>query len=308
MWLRHYKIHDHLGNIRSVIKDFGTGNYEIASQYDYKPFGGVLSNSGEDERQTFIGKEKDEESSLGDFGVRKYDDLVGRFFQIDPLWEKYYGWTPYQYSYNNPVGFLDRTGNEGFSSSDLWMNQETVLREEGYSEDRIATIQTGFELGSQTTSAAGSILLGGAVAYSARYVIGSFFLGNAGKITDIADDVINPFAMTKVSSSALKSVDDIIGNPTSVWGKSVDDIINIFKKEGIEVKIRSSNIGSGKATIIDVKKHSILTQIEVHPGGGRHGGAYYRVSTSTQGTFKIVDPETYIPGKQEKARIIPYNE
>ena len=55
MWLRHYKIHDHLGNIRSVIKDFGTGNYEIASQYDYAHFGGVLSNSGEDERQTFIG-------------------------------------------------------------------------------------------------------------------------------------------------------------------------------------------------------------------------------------------------------------
>ena len=110
MWLRHYKIHDHLGNIRSVIKDFGTGNYEIASQYDYKPFGGVLSNIGEDERQTFLGKEKDAESSLGDFGVRKYDDLVGRFFQIDPLWEKYYGWTPYQYSANNPVSFLDPEG------------------------------------------------------------------------------------------------------------------------------------------------------------------------------------------------------
>jgi hypothetical protein len=89
-------------------------------------FGAVLwQNSGENERQTFIGKEsrqvgistalpKDNESSLGDkptrwFGVRKsrqvgtkmYDDFTGRFFQIDPqphawVWEKYYGWTPYQ--------------------------------------------------------------------------------------------------------------------------------------------------------------------------------------------------------------------
>ena len=80
------------------------------SNSDYKSFGGVLSNSGEDERQTFIGKEKDAESSLGDFGVRKYDDLVGRFFQIDPMWEKYYGWTPYHYSANNPVSFLDPGG------------------------------------------------------------------------------------------------------------------------------------------------------------------------------------------------------
>ena len=53
---------------------------------------------------------KDAESSLGDFGIRKYDDLVGRFFQIDPLWEKYYGWTPYHYSANNPVSFLDPSG------------------------------------------------------------------------------------------------------------------------------------------------------------------------------------------------------
>ncbi|TXT58489.1 MAG: hypothetical protein BAJALOKI1v1_1640004, partial [Promethearchaeota archaeon] len=34
MWLKHYKIHDHLGNIRSVIKDVGAGSYEITSQYD----------------------------------------------------------------------------------------------------------------------------------------------------------------------------------------------------------------------------------------------------------------------------------
>jgi RHS repeat-associated protein len=90
-------------------------------------FGSVLwQNSGENERQSFIGKEsrkvgistalpKDNESSLGDFGVRKFDDFTGRFFQIDPqphewVWEKYYGWTPYQYSANNPVSFLDPGG------------------------------------------------------------------------------------------------------------------------------------------------------------------------------------------------------
>jgi hypothetical protein len=43
------------------------------------------------------------ESSLGDFGVRKYDEEIGRFTSIDPLWEKYYSWTPYHYCSNNPV-------------------------------------------------------------------------------------------------------------------------------------------------------------------------------------------------------------
>ena len=41
-------------------------------------------------RLGYIGKEKDKENSLADHGVRKYDDGIGRFTSIDPLWEKYY--------------------------------------------------------------------------------------------------------------------------------------------------------------------------------------------------------------------------
>ncbi len=51
-------------------------------------------------RQSYIGKEKDVESSLGDHGVRKYDYETGRFNSVDPLFEKYYGWTPYQFAGN----------------------------------------------------------------------------------------------------------------------------------------------------------------------------------------------------------------
>jgi hypothetical protein len=67
--MKNVKIYDHIGNVRTVIKD--GSSYELLSQYDYKPFGAILSQTGNDERQTFIGKEKDNESSLGDFGVRK---------------------------------------------------------------------------------------------------------------------------------------------------------------------------------------------------------------------------------------------
>jgi RHS repeat-associated protein len=109
-----YKVTDHLGNIRSVLKDDGMGSYTLTGQYDYKPFRGILNSyiNADKSWQTFIGKptcgvEKNNESSLGDFGVRKYDDLVGRFFQIDPLWEKYYEWMPYHYSANNPVSFFN---------------------------------------------------------------------------------------------------------------------------------------------------------------------------------------------------------
>ena len=48
--------------------------------------------------------------SLTDHGVRKYDDGIGRFTSIDPLWEKYYSWSPYHYCRNNPVSFVDGNG------------------------------------------------------------------------------------------------------------------------------------------------------------------------------------------------------
>ncbi|MBX3044828.1 MAG: hypothetical protein KF896_14040 [Ignavibacteriae bacterium] len=69
-------------------------------------------------RQGYIGKEKDVENNLGDHGVRKYDDKGGRFNSIDPLWEKYFGWTPYQYCMNNPIWAKDWDGKIIMSKED----------------------------------------------------------------------------------------------------------------------------------------------------------------------------------------------
>ncbi|MCE2503337.1 MAG: hypothetical protein J4G05_04665, partial [Chlorobi bacterium] len=61
-------------------------------------------------RKGFIDKEKDKESGLGDFGVRKYDDEIGRFTSPDPLWEEFRAWSPYHYSSNNPLVYKDPHG------------------------------------------------------------------------------------------------------------------------------------------------------------------------------------------------------
>jgi RHS repeat-associated protein len=58
----------------------------------------------------YIGKERDEESLLADHGVRKYDYDLARFTCPDPMWEKYYSWTPYQYAGCNPVSMMDDNG------------------------------------------------------------------------------------------------------------------------------------------------------------------------------------------------------
>ena len=62
--------------------------------------------------------------------------------------------------------------------------------------------------------------------------------------------------------------------------------------------------GSKLSKQIRLQKHSTITNIQVHPGGGRHGGSYYKISTSTKGIIKVVDRATYVPTLGEKATII----
>ena len=88
----------------------GSGTFSIASKFHYDPFGKPLKTTGANERQTYIDKERDVESGLGDHGVRKYDYETGRFTTIDPLWQEYMGFNPYHYCHNNPVLFLDPIG------------------------------------------------------------------------------------------------------------------------------------------------------------------------------------------------------
>ncbi len=60
--------------------------------------------------------------------MRKYDDGLGRFTSIDPLWEKYYGWTPYHYCFNNPVKLKDYSG---LDPGNIFLNRNDAAKDFG---------------------------------------------------------------------------------------------------------------------------------------------------------------------------------
>ena len=59
---------------------------------------------------TFIGREHDNETDLGFYGVRLYEPEYGRFLSTDVLWGEFQNLTPYHYSENSPIVKNDPSG------------------------------------------------------------------------------------------------------------------------------------------------------------------------------------------------------
>ncbi len=124
-------------NSEKLFSSYGTGAYTQTQASDYYPFGmahtveissvkngkameAVRAEPREtDESKTFTRSNaylyngKEEQPMPGkwlDYGARFYDTQLGRWHSVDPLGELIQNFTPYNYSINNPVRFIDPDG------------------------------------------------------------------------------------------------------------------------------------------------------------------------------------------------------
>jgi RHS repeat-associated protein len=128
---REYNTTDQLGSIRLVTDTNGN----VVRRYDYIPFGEeipqgingrstkypVASGSSDDQSKKFTGKERDAETGLDYFGARYLSGAQGRFTTVDPsmqsaVLQNPQSWNRYSYALNNPLLYVDPTGELWVSS------------------------------------------------------------------------------------------------------------------------------------------------------------------------------------------------
>ncbi|MEM9546549.1 MAG: RHS repeat-associated core domain-containing protein [Bacteroidota bacterium] len=121
-----YFIFDHLGSTRLIYHTIcePSGDkfiYELDAVYDYFPFGKMLRDyEANEEKFLFTDKERDDETNYDNFGARYYDSDIGRFMGVDPLVSEMPEWSPYNYTFNNPVKFIDPDGRNPILGLKLW--------------------------------------------------------------------------------------------------------------------------------------------------------------------------------------------
>ena len=104
-----YHITDHLGSVRAVLNQSMT----VLEQNDYYPFGLRHPNASlktTANRYRYNGKEEIAADATSDYGARQYSAEFCQWLQVDPLAEKYYSWSPYNFCVGNPLRFVDPNG------------------------------------------------------------------------------------------------------------------------------------------------------------------------------------------------------
>ncbi len=135
--------------------------------------------------------------------------------------------------------------------------------------------------------------------------------GGAGG-TRPADEPTSLASVSPETAPARAFVDSIIDDPRAVSGRSAQEIADQFTAAGYPATVEQSQKKgtSGNAVQVRIQNHPEITNIQVHPGGGRHtpeGSPYWKISTSTAGKTWVI-PGDFRGADELGGNVVRYDE
>jgi len=169
-------------------------------------------------RYKFNGKEPDPETGLYYYGARYYHPAVSQWLSVDPLAEKYPFVSPYTYTYDNPVMFVDPTGMAGMKSDgDYYGKNGKYLGSDGIDDGKIYIVTDSKEK---------------------KYIKKKF----KNKEAFSPDDIKN-----KVQLPGLRTLEESVSILETVSNDTENEFPRVVMKNG---EVREGNeLGNGKSTI-----------------------------------------------------------
>ena len=115
-----YNYTDHLGNVRVSYTKGEDGNRKIVDENSYYPFGlkhnnqSIVNTANPNYKYKYQGQERQDELGLNwdSFKWRNYDPAIGRFFNIDPLADRFSYQSPYNFQENKMGSGVELEGLE----------------------------------------------------------------------------------------------------------------------------------------------------------------------------------------------------
>ena len=199
---------------------------------------------------------------LHDHGVRKYDEDIGRFTSVDPLWSKYIGWTPYQYCGNDPINASDGNGAEPLGCQSTidnltWQGQTEEGRK--FTEYGLSIIAAPIGIGAAIAAAPAVATAGGASILAAGLISSEYGLvsttakiiadasGHSDEANKISDNLggVGGKLLDKMSNNQDNKYENI-GN---LAGSLFSMVSDVSLKSPLKIISISSDIAGGNSSI-----------------------------------------------------------
>ena len=267
-----YNIKDHLGNLRVAFRD-SLGFAKITQSSSYGIWGenlptlSYLKASWKKDNFRFTGKENLPETGYTDFGARFYDNIVPRFLSQDIKAEKWNMVSPYVYTLNNPLRFIDPDGKDVTTTIKTTQNSETYASKTIKNTITLTVVNlAGADLSkTMFNQSSGSMRL---ASFSGS---GSFSYPNRSGKKDISYNIETDVKYKVVSSlDKIGKNDHVMLIVNEIKGTKTGDVLGRGAMPGQISAVESGTIGkSGASGFNEVVQHELGHNLGLdHTNGG----------------------------------------